>query len=356
MRRTLLAALALALLLAGCGRTPAQSPEAPEDGAPEAEAPAENALTERDVLNLYAAASAVYDWFTMTTLPLDCADTREADGLTYCRVDAEDLSLPIAAVADPADSTLPWRPRPVTITSLADLRETVETYFSPDIADGLFALSPEHYRDFDGVLYAADAGRGSNIYLLGKAVTPEQAGEDRWAVTVTFYADSYDWERPSATVGYSQAVLDLERTADGWRFTSFVPSDGLDLEAETVFTFAYTDEGFSEMCDSEDCSDLKLACWLLHADGGYAEGPSDTLTRRFLEDPESWFGALSVFPDSPWEHAGTVMAAPVNDTRAWYGQEEQERLAEILDTYEPRNEQELALLDILRAAQREAAG
>ena len=65
MRRTLLAALALALLLTGCGRTPAHSPETPE-----AEAPAENALTERDVLNLYAAASAVYDWFTMTTLPL----------------------------------------------------------------------------------------------------------------------------------------------------------------------------------------------------------------------------------------------------------------------------------------------
>ena len=180
--------------------------------------------------------------------------------------------------------------------------------------------------------------------------------ENHWTVTVTFYADSWDFEAPSATVGYSQAVLDLERTADGWKFTSFVPSDGLDLEAETVFSFAYTDEGFSELNDSEDCSDLKLACWLLHADGGYAEGPSDTLTRRFLEDPGAWFSALSVFPDSPWEHADTVMTAPVNNTYAWYGEEEQARLTEILDTYGPRNEQEQALLDILRAAQREAAG
>ena len=351
MRRTLLAALALALLLAGCGRTPAHSPETPE-----AEAPAENALTERDVLNLYAAASAVYDWFTMTTLPLGYADTREADGLTYCRVKAEDLSLPIAAVAEPTDSALHWQPQPVSVASLADLRSVTESYFSPEVADGLFALSPEHYRDFDGVLYAADAARGSNIYLLGKAVTPEQVDENHWTVTVTFYADSWDFERPSAIVGYSQAVLDLERTADGWRFTSFVPSDGLDLEAETVFSFAYTDEGFSELNNSEDCSDLKLACWLLHADGGYAEGPSDTLTRRFLEDPGAWFAALSVFPDSPWEHADTVMTAPVNNTYAWYGEEEQARLTEILDTYGPRNEQEQALLDILRAAQREAAG
>ena len=192
------------------------------------------------MLNFYTAASAVYDWFTMTTLPLDYADTREADGLTYCRVDAEDLSLPFAAVPEPTDSSLHWQPQPVTIASLADLRSVVETYFSPEVADGLFALSPEHYRDFDGVLYAADAGRGSNIYLLGKAVTPEQADEDHWTVTVTFYADSWAFEEPSTTIGYSQTVLDLERTEDGWKFTSFVPSDGLDLEAETVFHFTYT--------------------------------------------------------------------------------------------------------------------
>lgn len=346
-RRMLFAALALALLLTGCGdNTAADLYEEPSDAS----------MTEADVLNFYTAASAVYDWFTMTTLPLDMEDARTEGGLTYYRVDAEDLSLPIAAVPEPTDSTLSWTPEPVTISSLADLRAAAETYFSPELADSLFALSPDHYKDFDGVLYAADGGRGSNLYLLGKAVTPEQADEDRWAVTVTFYADSYEWERPSVTIGYSQAVLDLEYTEAGWRFTSFVPSDGLDLEAETVFSFAYTDEGFSELNNSEDCSDLKLACWLLHADGGYAEGPSDTLTRRFLEDPGAWFAALSVFPDSPWEHADTVMTAPVSDTYAWYGEEEQARLTEILDTYEPRNEQEQTLLDILRAAQREAAG
>ena len=347
MRRMLLSVFLAAALLTGCGGR--ETPVSPDE-APEA------ALTEQDVINMYTAASAVYDWFDLTTLPLDMEDARTEGGLTYYRVDAEDLSLPIAAVPEPTDSTLSWTPEPVTIASLADLRAAAETYFSLELADSLFALSPDHYKDFDGVLYATDGGRGSNLYLLGKAVTPEQADEDRWAVTVTFYADSYEWERPSVTIGYSQAVLDLEYTEAGWRFTSFVPSDGLDLEAETVFSFAYTDEGFSELNNSEDCSDLKLACWLLHADGGYAEGPSDTLTRRFLEDPESWFAALSVFPDSPWEHADTVMTAPVNNTYAWYGEEEQARLTEILDTYEPRNEQEQTLLDILRAAQREAAG
>ena len=260
-----------------------------------------------------------------------------------------------SAVPEPTDSSLPWQPQPVTITSLADLRETAETYFSPEIADSLFALSPDHYKDFDGVLYATDGGRGSNVYLLDKAAAAEQVDEDHWTVTVTFYADSWAFEEPSTTIGYSQTVLDLERTEDGWKFTSFVPSDGLDLEAETVFTFTYTDDGFPESLGSlEDCTDLKLACWLLHADGAYSEGPSDTLTRRFLEDPDTWFDALSVFPDSPWEHADTVMAAPVNDTYAWYGQEEQTRLTEILDTYQPENEAQRALLDALKEARSQA--
>ena len=334
-RRMLFAALALALLLTGCGDNTAADLYEEPSGA---------SMTEADVLNFYTAASAVYDWFTMTTLPLDYADTREADGLTYCRVDAEDLSLPAGAES-------------VTIASLADLRSVVEAYFSPEVADGLLALSPDHYKDFDGVLYATDGGRGSNVYLLDKAVTAEQVDADHWTVTVTFYADSWAFEEPSTTIGYSQAVLDLEHTADGWKFTSFAPSDGLDLEAETVFQFTYDPYALLEEEPGMDTwSDLKLACWLLHADGAYSEGATDYLTRRFLEDPGAWFAALSVFPDSPWEHADTVMTAPVSDTYAWYGEEEQARLTEILDTYEPRNEQEQTLLDILRAAQREAAG
>ena len=116
-------------LLAGCGGR--ESPVSPD------EAP-ETALTEQDVRNMYTAASTVYDWFDLTTLPLDRADSRTEGDLTYYRVDAENLSLPVSTVAEPTDSTLPWQPQPVTITSLADLRETAESYFSPEIVDNLF--------------------------------------------------------------------------------------------------------------------------------------------------------------------------------------------------------------------------
>ncbi|MFR6040432.1 MAG: hypothetical protein ACLUHL_03370, partial [Dysosmobacter welbionis] len=163
-------------LLAGCGGR--ESPVSPD------EAP-ETALTEQDVINMYTAASAVYDWFDLTTLPLDMEDARTEGDLTYYRVDAENLSLPVSTVAEPTDSTLSWQPQPVTITSLADLQETAESYFSPEIVDNLFALSPDHYRDFDGVLYATDGGRGSNLYLLDKTVAAEQVDADHWTVTVT---------------------------------------------------------------------------------------------------------------------------------------------------------------------------
>lgn len=228
-------------------------------------------------------------------------DARTEGGLTYYRVDAEDLSLPVSALAEPTDSTLSWTPEPVTIASLAGLRAAAETYFSPELVDSLFALSPDHYKDFDGVLYAADGGRGSNVYLLDKAVTAEQVDADHWTVTVTFYADSWAFEKPSTTVGYSQAVLDLEHTADGWKFTSFVPSDGLDLEAETVFQFTYDIDTFmrDDAGNLDTWSDLKLACWLLHADGAYSEGATDYLTRRFLEDPGHLVRCVVRLPGQP---------------------------------------------------------
>ena len=126
--------------------------------------------------------------------------------------------------------------------------------------------------------------------------------------------------------------------------------------AGAVFQFTYDIDTFmrDDAGNLDTWSDLKLACWLLHADGAYSEGATDYLTRRFLEDPDTWFDALSVFPDSPWEHADIVVAAPVNDTYAWYGQEEQDRLTEILDTYQPENDAQQALLDALKEARPQA--
>lgn len=355
MKRTALFCLLLALLT-GCTHTP----DTPSPSAfPEAPGKA-------DVENFYAAAAQVYDWFTLTTLPLDASDSRTEDGQTYYRVDCQSLPMPALHVSSPSDSTVTYAATPVTLSTLADLQSLVESYFSPELAASLFSLSPDHYRDFDGALYAQSADRGSNLYLLDKTVSAAQQDADHWTVTLTFWAQYEDsqpvpvpgtqetWSASTATVGYSRSVLDLTRTADGWRFTSFCPSDDLDLDAETVFTFCYGADAFADDEPAMDTwSDYKLGCWLLHADA-LSEGAATLLTQRFLEDPETWFSALAPLAESPLENAQTVVEGPAYDVYAWFSTDEQARFEEILDTFQPRDAVQQTMLEDLKAARERA--
>lgn len=155
------------------------------------------------------------------------------------------------------------------------------------------------------------------------------------------------------TVGYSQAVLDYQRAEEGWRFTSFCASDDLDLDADTVFTFSYDGDSFASDEPAMDTwSDYKLGCWLLHADA-MGEGASTLLTQRFLEDPETWFAALTPLAQSPFEHAQIVLESPAC-VYAWFSQEEQAQFEEILNTHQPKNDVEQTMLDILNAAKERA--
>uniref|UniRef100_UPI00307D19E2 hypothetical protein n=1 Tax=Dysosmobacter welbionis TaxID=2093857 RepID=UPI00307D19E2 len=147
--------------------------------------------------------------------------------------------------------------------------------------------------------------RGSNLYLLDKTVAAEQVDEDHWTVTVTFWADFEGRELQGdgyfhtvSTTGYSTAVLDYAHTPDGWKFTGFCPSDGLDLEADTVYTINYYQD-FEVTGAYQDYSDWKLACYLIYADGAYAEAPFDLLARRFLERPEDILHVLALLDSSP---------------------------------------------------------
>ena len=263
--KRLFAFLLFPLLLAGCAKQECvpPSPEAPTANVPSA----------------YEFAAEIYDWFDLTTMPLDESDTQETPEGTYYRVNS---------------AVYP------ELSSLSALGQRVKDVFSPDIAEALFSLSPDHYRDIGGKLYAQPGARGTNIYLLDKTVTAEPVDGSHWTVTLTFWADSWAWEQPSATVGYSQRLLDYERLEDGqWRFTSFCPSDALDLEADTVFTFTYDWDTFDNT-DFDAYSDLQLVLYLLHADGAYAEAPSDLLYRRFIEQPEALLKLLTMLDTSPY--------------------------------------------------------
>ena len=97
--------------------------------------------------NFYAAAAQVYDWFTLTTLPLDASDSRTENDQTYYRVDCQSFPMPTLHVSSPCrqhyglhrypgDPLLPGGPSVPWWSPI----------FSPELAASLFSLSPDHYR------------------------------------------------------------------------------------------------------------------------------------------------------------------------------------------------------------------
>lgn len=249
---------------------------------------------QEDVLAAYDEAAQLYDWFDLAPMPLDESDSVREGENTYFRVLDED------------------------ITSTKELRSRLERVFTSELAEEIFNKVPDQYRDFDGKLYAIPGGRGTNIYLLDKTVQAERISEDRWEVTLTFWADYEDARMvpepetgvsasyPTAVAGYSTTCIYYERTSEGWRFTSFCPTDNLDLDAETVCSSDYY-EGFGA-----DCSDWELVCYLIHADGAFAEGAFYRLYQRFLERPNDILSCLALLDTAPYEaaHRNTLIASP----------------------------------------------
>ena len=224
---------------------------------------------QEDVLAAYDEAARLYDWFDLAPMPLDESDSVKEGENTYFRVLDEN------------------------ITSTKELHSRLERVFTSELAKEIFNKVPDQYRDFDGKLYAIPGGRGTNIYLLDKTVQAERISEERWEVTLTFWAGYEDARMvpepetgvsasyPTAVAGYSTTCIYYERTSEGWRFTSFCPTDNLDLDAETVCSSDYY-EGFGA-----DCSDWDLVCYLVHANGAFAEGAFYRLYQRFLERPNN---------------------------------------------------------------------
>ena len=75
MKRLWLILFLTAALLTGCGgQMVEQIPSTPED------ADTSDTLTEADVLDLYATASSIYDWFDLAPPSLDRTDSRTDEG------------------------------------------------------------------------------------------------------------------------------------------------------------------------------------------------------------------------------------------------------------------------------------
>ena len=305
-------------LLAGCAASPEQV--SPPD--------------EQAVLDAYAAAAEVYDWFSMHTLPTGI-EAIQLDGNIYYPVEYDG------------------------ITAMDDLEDRVRAAFSPEISDAL--LSDGSYREIDGKLCCTGGARGQNVYLLDRTLSARQVDEGHWTVTITFWADFVDhpiqadgYPHAVSTVGYSQRTLDYEKADEGWRFTSFCPSDDLDLDADTVCTIDYYQD-FEVTGAYWDYTDWQLVCYLIYADGAYAEAPGDLLYQRFLERPGDILAALALLDGAPYREKGPPMNidAVVNGpgaSAAWLSFDQQIEFLNVLGRCQPRTEAEQAVLDKIRAA------
>lgn len=286
MRRSLIVILTTLLLLslAGCKSSGQESPSS--QSTPVQSSSIEQAPTQNEIFDAYHSAAEAYDWFNLTTMPLDSADTKKVDGNVYNRVNQPGIA------------------------TMAQLKDYLNTLFTPELTEQFLAESQDHYRDIDGVLYAQSADRGENIFLQGKREAAVQRDDTSWDVTITFYAGFTDNSvsgAPQFTIGYSQTVLDYEKTGAGWRFATFCPSDNLDCSADTVYTFSYDDSTFAHT-DFDAYSDFALCCYLLNADGAFAESPFDLLAHRFLNNPEQVMKSLVLVEESPWEHKDSMIS------------------------------------------------
>lgn len=314
MKKTLIFLLSLALLT-GCAG-PAEE--------------AEPSPTVQSVLAAYGQAAQVYDWFDLGSLPTGMEAIQIDNGIYY-------------PVEEPG------------VETLADLEARVRDCFSPELAEEILSRD-SGYREIDGRLFSASGARGETLYLMAKTVTAEPVSQDHWAVTLTFWADYTDraeedgWNRAVAVTGYSQSVLDYEKTESGWRFSTFCSSDGLDLEADTVFAFDY---GQAMAGGSwRDYSDWQLVCYLIHAQGASAEAPSELLFQRFCERPEEILRVLALLDQSPYRGkypaVGGIITSPARRAAA-LSAEEQTAFADVLDSCQPQTQAEQAVLDQIRS-------
>jgi len=267
-------------------------------------------ITGDDVIAAYNTAAEAYNWFDMTTMPLDTSDSRREGDSVYYRVNKQG------------------------ITSMSELEDYLNNLYVPELTRSLLDSSSDHYKEFDGVLYAQSADRGSNLFLQDKHVGASRKDDTHWKVTLTFYADYRDDTEPAAhqvTIGTSQSVLDYKKTAAGWRFTSFCPTDDLNLDADTIYKFTYDLDTFDSI-DFQSYSDLQLCCYLLNSDGAFSEGPSDMLARRFLKNPRNILNALSVVQESPWENKDFVVSSVGYIAASWFTDGERTQFVKLLDS------------------------
>lgn len=189
---TVLLALFLLLVLAGCGGT-AEAGERELSDTDLEEAP--RPLTQAEVRSAYDRAVTAYGWFDLSPLP--CSQEQEmVDGWIYQKVDYPGIE------------------------DLADLRAYLRVVFSGELTEQLLTRGERPaYQDVDGALYAAAGiAREKESDKGTVSVEVEQESETAYAVDVT--VELLDNTR-STVIGVESYSFPYEFVEGNWVFTDF---------------------------------------------------------------------------------------------------------------------------------------
>lgn len=146
----------------------------------------------------YNAAREAYFWFAVSGMPADEAvdmnNIQQVGDHHYYKVGHD------------------------TIKTLADLESYLKTIFSDKLAEGLLKMYPDNYIDIDGELWAADASRGTNIFVGNVIFSIQEKSEDKivYNAFVEMLSDDMEVVESIETHTYN-----YEKTENGWRWTKF---------------------------------------------------------------------------------------------------------------------------------------
>ena len=146
----------------------------------------------------YEKAVEAFSWFYLVAMPLDSDNVKKHGDFTFNKV-----------VHD-------------TIGTFAELEAYMGTIFTKELVKKTLADASELYRDFDGVLYAVDAARGSNIFAGEETheIIRVSDSEITYRVSVNMYdgpADDKNSKLEEVKVfNFSYVLMD-----GNWRFSNF---------------------------------------------------------------------------------------------------------------------------------------
>lgn len=145
--------------------------------------------------DIYEMALEAYSWFDLSTMPIDSSDSKEADGMVYYKV------------------------KHGTIKTYADLEAHLRSLFAGDIVDGFWEQAGDLYRDFNGVLYAIPADRGTDITKGEHILSFDRVSDEK--VKYIIEVELLDEDDLETVKGHETHEFYLELIDGEWIFTNF---------------------------------------------------------------------------------------------------------------------------------------